>query len=167
MVTFRVFPGPILDIGDHLPPSVPSRTQTDICIPFVFNVPCHLSFPSLPNGKPPIPFPFTPLWTRSAPTDGYTPSLDFISRSVARSALCERTNCAFLRTNSFVCSTLAHFMGGGGVHLSNRVVCGHKEIDPVFSFSSPCDTLPPGSGEGSITTKPLRFCDIQWRTDQG
>ena len=49
----------------------------------------------------------------------------------------------------------------------NCRVCGHRGIATVFPFYSPCAILPPGSSEGLVTTKPLRFCDIQWRTGQG
>jgi hypothetical protein len=46
-------------------------------------------------------------------------------------------------------------------------VCGYGVTDPAFSFYSPCAILPPGGSAGSITTKPLRFCNIQWSTAQG
>ena len=80
------------------------------------------SSPSWPNGTPYIPFIFMLFQSLSVTTNGYTPSLNFIFRSVARSALCEPTNCALLRNNSFTCHTLAPrefegcaFHGGRGV----------------------------------------------------
>src|SRR5258708_5505212 len=60
----------------------------------------------------------------SVTTNGYTPSLNFIFRSVAQSALCERTNCALLRNNSFTCHTCAFHGGRGGMSLPNHTRSG-------------------------------------------
>jgi hypothetical protein len=69
---------PHVTSADPRHPREPSavRSLTDSnghLYPFCFQYSCRLSLPSLLNGKPPIPFPFTPLRTLSVPTDGYTP----------------------------------------------------------------------------------------------
>jgi hypothetical protein len=62
----------------RVPPAVRSLADPNGHLyPFCFQYSCHLSFPSLLNGKPPIPFPFIPLRTLSVPTDGYTPLPEF------------------------------------------------------------------------------------------
>jgi hypothetical protein len=58
---------------------------------------------------------FMPLRTFSFTTKGYTPSLNFIFQSLAQSTLCERTNCALFRCNSFPWHTCVFDGGRGGM----------------------------------------------------
>lgn len=107
--------------------------------PFSFQSLARSYSPSCSNGTPFISFDFILLRTLSLPTGGYTPllyperssegpvstfpSLYFIFHSFAQGALCERTNCAFLRNNSSICHTCA-FDGGRGrwsvLHATHR-----------------------------------------------
>jgi hypothetical protein len=166
MVTFRVFPGPILDIGDHLPPSGPSRTPTDTCIPFAFNAP--VTYRSRRCSTASLLSPFLSLRCGLAPlqrTGTPPPSILFpVPLPRVRSA---SARIALFCAITPLLPTLAYFMGGGGSVFLTVWCVGIKGLIQSSLFLRLVILGLSTAVRAQIATKPLRFCNIQWRTDQG
>ena len=95
--------GLFLSPWGYIPPRSPQRLLLPCCAP----TETLLS-----------PFFFVPLRTFSFTTRGYTPPSIFISHPCTQTALCERTNCALFRNNSFPCHTCVFHGGEGGMNAS-------------------------------------------------
>jgi hypothetical protein len=150
MLPFRVLPRSTLDIRADLPPLGLSRTPTDICIPFLFNTPVIYCFRRCSTGDLLSPFPSFHCGLFPFQRAGIPPSLNFISRSVAQSALYERTNCALLRNKPFVCHTCAKTGGRGeGEWRTFRVTARHllsRVTSPGSRFLFPVPLRQSGHG---------------------
>jgi hypothetical protein len=140
MLSFRMLPRPTLAIRADLPPLGPSRTPTDTCIPFVFNTPVTYRSRRCSTGSLLSPFLSLRCGLFLLQRTGTPPSLDFISRSVAQSALCERTIARFCALTPLPVTHLRISWGEGGHRLSYRVLsslstAANCRFDPVRLLS--------------------------------